>query len=210
MPPGPEGIRDEELADALWPEADGDAAYQSLKTTLHRLRALIGREEAVKVSEGRVTLDDRLCWIDAWAFERLLGEADGRDPQVAVPLLEKAVGLYQGFFLGREMEEPWLLAAGERLRSQFLRGVEKLGSLLEPRRGVGEGPGMLPERAGGGRPGRGILPGRHGLLPEPGSEGRGAVALYKRFEKRLKKELGIEPAAKTRAIRDSLLGEEGR
>ena len=162
---GGKGIRDEDLADALWPEADGDAAAQTLKTTLYRLRLLIGKDEVVKVREGRVTLDDRHCWIDAWAFEQLLGEADRSNSQAALPLLEKAVGLYQGPFLGRGMEEPWLLSAAERLRSKFLRGVEKLGSFLEPRRGVGEGPGMLPERPGGGRAGRGVLPGFDGLLP---------------------------------------------
>ncbi len=36
------------------------------------------------------------------------------------------------------------------------------------------------------------------------------LSVYKRFEKRLKTELGIEPAAKTKAIRDSLLREDGR
>ncbi|RPH86836.1 MAG: hypothetical protein EHM75_07015 [Desulfobacteraceae bacterium] len=33
------------------------------------------------------------------------------------------------------------------------------------------------------------------------------LSFYQRFEKRLKKELGIEPAARTRAVRDSLMGE---
>jgi ATP/maltotriose-dependent transcriptional regulator MalT/DNA-binding SARP family transcriptional activator len=203
---GSRGIRDEELADALWPEADGDAALQSLKITLHRLRVLIGREEAVKVSEGRVSLDGRLCWIDSWAFERLLGESDGGDPKDAVPRLEKAVSLYQGFFLGREMEEPWLLAAGERLRSRFLRGVEKLGFLWSQggewkkawewyRKGL-EVDGLAEEFC------RGAMVCCRSLgLPAEG------LSLYKRFEKRLKQELGIEPAARTRVVRDSLLGE---
>ena len=205
---GAKGIRDVDLADALWPEADGDAAYQSLRTTLHRLRALIGREEAVKVSEGRVILDGRLCWIDAWAFERLLGEADGRDPRTAVSLLEKAIGLYRGFFLGREMEEPGLLAAGERLRSRFLRGVEKLGSLWSHGgewekarecylKGL-EVDGLAEEFCRGAM----VCCRKLGLQAE-------GLSLYQRFEKRLKKELGIEPDARTRAVRDSLLGEAG-
>jgi len=68
----------------------------------------VGREKAVRSSEGRAGLDANYCWIDVWTFERLLGEADGRDPRDAAPLLEKAVGLYRSFFLEREMEEPWL------------------------------------------------------------------------------------------------------
>ena len=202
---GASGIRDEEVADALWPEADGDASLQSLRTTLHRLRSLAGREDAVKVREGRVSLDDRLCWIDAWAFEQLLGEADGCDPETALPLLEKAVGFYQGYFMGREMEEPWLLAAGERLRSKFLRGVEKLGSFWSKggewekarecyRKGL-EVDSLAEEFCQGAM----VCCRNLDLKAE-------ALSLYKSFEKRLKKELDIAPAAKTRAIRDSLLG----
>ena len=202
---GDRGIWDEELADALWREADGDAALQSLRTTLHRLRSLAGREEAVKVREGRVSLDDRLCWIDAWAFERLLGEAEGSDPRAAFPLLEKAVGFYQGYFMGREMEESRLLAAGERLRSKFLRGVEKLGSFWSQggewekarqcyRKGL-EVDSLAEEFCQGAM----VCCQKLDLKAE-------ALSLYKSFEKRLKKELDIEPAAKTRAIRDSLLG----
>ena len=200
------GIRDEELADVLWPEADGDAALQSLRTTLHRLRVLAGREDAVKVREGRVSLDGRLCWIDAWAFERLLGEVDGGDPKAIFPLLEKAVGLYQGPFLGRGVEEPWLLSAAERLRSKFLRGVEKLGSLRSPNgewekarecylKGL-EVDGLAEEFCRGAL----VCCRNLGLRAE-------GLSLYLRFEKRVKRELGIEPAARTRDIRDSLLGE---
>ncbi len=202
---GASGIRDEEVADALWPETDGDASLQSLRTTLHRLRSLVGREDAVKVREGRVSLDDRLCWIDAWAFEQLLGEADGCDPETALPLLEKAVGFYQGYFMGREMEEPWLMAAGERLRSKFLRGVEKLGSFWSKggewekarecyRKGL-EVDSLAEEFCQGAM----VCCRNLDLKAE-------ALSLYKSFEKRLKKELDIAPAAKTRAIRDSLLG----
>ncbi len=205
---GAKGIRDEELADVLWPEADGDAAAQTLKTTLYRLRLLIGKDEVVKVREGRVTLDDRHCWTDAWAFEQLIGEADRSNSQAALPLLEKAVGSYQGPFLGRGMEEPWLLSAAERLRSKFLRGVERLGSLRSQKeewkqarecylKGL-EVDGLAEEFCRGAL----VCCRKLGLRAE-------GLSLYKRFEKRLKTELGIEPDARTRVVRDSLLGEAG-
>ena len=161
----------------------------------------------VKVREGRVTLDDRHCWTDAWAFERLLGEADGRDPLAALPLLEKAVGLYQGPFLGRGMEEPWLLSAAERLRSKFLRGVEKLGSLRSQNgewekarecylKGL-EVDGLAEEFCRGA-----LVCCRHlGLRAE-------GLSLYKRFEKRLNQELGIEPEARTRVVTGQFAGRD--
>ena len=36
------------------------------------------------------------------------------------------------------------------------------------------------------------------------------LSLYRRFEKRLKAELGIEPDGRTREIRDGLIREDGR
>ena len=42
------------LGDILWPDADGDAAYQSVRTTLARLRKLFDREEGVGGSWGFV------------------------------------------------------------------------------------------------------------------------------------------------------------
>lgn len=205
---GAKGIRDEELADVLWPEADGDAAAQTLKTTLYRLRLLISKDEVVKVREGRVTLEDRHCWTDAWAFEQLLGEADRSNSQAAVPLLEKAVGLYQGPFLARGMEEPRLLSPAERLRSKFLRGVERLGSLRSQNgewekardcylKGL-EVDGLAEEFCRGAL----VCCRKLGLRAE-------GLSLYQRFEKRLKTELGIVPDARTRVVRDSLLGEAG-
>ena len=52
---------------------------------------------------GLVHLAPDLCWVDAWAFERLLGQADtarrtGR-PDEARALDERALRLYRGGFL---------------------------------------------------------------------------------------------------------------
>lgn len=60
------------VADTLWPEADGDAAYHSLETTLYRLRKLLGSATAVEFQERRVRLDPSYCWVDVWAVEHLL------------------------------------------------------------------------------------------------------------------------------------------
>ena len=65
------------MTDALWPEAEGDAAHVSFNTTLHRLRKLIENEKTIQLREGRVTLDRKHCWVDVWAFERVLGMASG-------------------------------------------------------------------------------------------------------------------------------------
>jgi LuxR family transcriptional regulator, maltose regulon positive regulatory protein len=137
---GSRGVKEDQLVDALWPEADGDTAHQTFKTTLHRLRQLIGDERAIQVREGRVTLDPQYCWADAYAFELLIEKAENllggnhgasdSSPE-GVRLAEKALTLYKGTFLGEEATESWVIAYQERLRSKFIRMVKLLGTRFE-------------------------------------------------------------------------------
>jgi hypothetical protein len=55
---GGKEVREDQIMDALWPEADGDLAQQSFSTTLHRLRQLLGYEGAIQRQEGKLTLND--------------------------------------------------------------------------------------------------------------------------------------------------------
>ncbi len=64
------------IAEMLWPEAEGDAALEALEVTLRRLRKLLGRDEAVRLHEGRLALNEGLCWVDTRAFERAHERAD--------------------------------------------------------------------------------------------------------------------------------------
>lgn len=129
---GGRAVREEQLADALWPEAEGDMAIQSMAVALSRLRQLLGREEAVQRREGILALDPRYCWVDAFAFERLLGKAAskreaGREEEAAVPE-EKALALYRGPFLAEEAERYWAVPMRERLRSRYLSAVGRSGA----------------------------------------------------------------------------------
>ena len=69
-------MREDSLIDALWPDAEGDAAHFALTSAIHRLRRLLGREEAIIRQDNEVSLDDRYCWVDVWAVERLLARAE--------------------------------------------------------------------------------------------------------------------------------------
>jgi DNA-binding SARP family transcriptional activator len=122
---------EEEIMDGLWPEAEGDMAQQSFATALHRLRQLLGNERAIQRQEGQLTLDDRFCWVDVWAFEAILEQADvhwkKERVEKGIELIEKATAMYKGPFLAKEMMQPWTISMRERLRSKFLRNVEKMG-----------------------------------------------------------------------------------
>jgi DNA-binding SARP family transcriptional activator len=125
----------ERLGDQLWPDSEGDMAQQALKIALTRLRKILGAPGAVQLRDGRLTLDNRSCWVDAWAFERLLGMADSgrrsaggaRPDGESTRSLEKALSIYRGTFLAGEGAKPWAIPMRERLRSKYLGAVSLLG-----------------------------------------------------------------------------------
>jgi len=128
------------LMEALWPDSDGAAAHQALATTLHRLRQLLGVEGAIMFHQGRVTLDPELCWVDSWALERTLGQiaphledksGTGAGCTEISPRIKESLGLYKGPFLGSEDHHPWALGTRERLRSRYIRSVQRFCFHLE-------------------------------------------------------------------------------
>lgn len=129
---GGHSVPETRLAEALWPDADGDAARRSLAIALHRLRRLLGCDGAIRLRDRQVTLDPRYVWVDAWAFERLLDQAQRvrREPARSRALLEKALAYYRAPFLSADAE-PWVLPMRERLRGKLLRAIERLGQTLE-------------------------------------------------------------------------------
>ncbi len=127
---GGRAVREETLIDSLWPEADGDAAHFALTSAIHRLRQLLGHEEAIIRMDNELSLNNRYCWVDAWAFERLLTRAGGvlshpvKNSQgwtEYLRLVHSAAQLYRGPFLGGDAEAPWATTLADRLRRRFLR-----------------------------------------------------------------------------------------
>ncbi|HAK59531.1 MAG TPA: hypothetical protein DCO77_03980, partial [Nitrospiraceae bacterium] len=144
---GEKGLNEYQTSDALWPHADGDAARSAFTTTLQRLRKLVG-ENIIRYKAGIVSLDPRFCWVDAWAFERMLASAElemrnaelkseGKQSSVSnqqstiLQRLEKALHLYHGDFLGEEAVAPWAFPYREHLRIRLHKCVRKLGAFHE-------------------------------------------------------------------------------
>jgi DNA-binding SARP family transcriptional activator len=130
---GGHGVPEWSLADALWPDAGGDAAHAALETALYRLRKLLGVRQALVLHEGRLTLDPQYCWVDADALEQLLREAegagDGSSCTTPTPraLRERALSLYQGPFLFG-VDEAWAILRRNRLRNSCLRAAAAVGT----------------------------------------------------------------------------------
>ena len=188
---GAQGAQQDLIEEALWPDADGEAADQAFRTTLHRLRKLLRHDDAVQLSDRHVSLDPSLVSLDHLAFEDKTLTIDRTD-SVA---LEQTLALYRGHFLHGETA-PWVLPVRERLRAQFLTLTERLGTVLEER-------GKLSEA---------VQQYLHALEIEPVAEGMcrrvmityvrlgrrsEAIGVYQRFTHALQTKLGIPPTPET-------------
>jgi DNA-binding SARP family transcriptional activator len=126
---GGRGVPQIQLAEALWPDADGDAALHNLETTLMRLRRLLGIDEAIQVQDRHVSLNTCFCWLDIWAFEHLVGQLNSLSTALSdmdVAAARKALALYHGAFLGANSRQAWAAGMAARLHSKFLRCIIRL------------------------------------------------------------------------------------
>ena len=112
-------VRKTKLADIFWPDANGDEQMAALKTTLHRLRDLLQIKNAVLQTPTDLTINPRLCWIDAWQFERLANRVlsettlNGQERQTA---RRQALAIYRNDFIPALDDEPWTFSYREHLQ----------------------------------------------------------------------------------------------
>ena len=102
-----------------------------LQPTCTASASCLDMKKPYNVKKVRLTLDDRYCWVDVWAFTNTLDRADvqWKEERIkdAIQLMEKAIEIYKGPFLAQETEKTWKISLSELLRSKFLRSIEKLG-----------------------------------------------------------------------------------
>jgi DNA-binding SARP family transcriptional activator len=205
-------VSDNQLADLLWPDADGDAAHGAFKTNLHRLRKLLGSHEAIQHVQGKIRLDPKYFWVDAWAFEHMLARADSAwgsaaseaDLLKAADLTQRALDLYKGQFL--QFDDYISTPLREYFHHQFLQGVQQLGEFWQSREQWEEAI-CLYEKAltidSLVEPFyRGLMLCRHQL----GQKAK-ALAAYERCKKLLAKNLNASPSRKTDSLKKSLLNQ---
>ncbi len=119
---------------ALWRELEGDKARSAFNVALHRLRKLLGNDDAVVLELGSVSLNPKLLWVDCLAFEQLVDGAGATSSATQSATLapaaaagaQRALAMYGGHFLHETEDEPWQMVCRSRLASKFKRTVTLL------------------------------------------------------------------------------------
>jgi ATP/maltotriose-dependent transcriptional regulator MalT/DNA-binding SARP family transcriptional activator len=127
---GGRNVPEYRLRDALWPGEDGRAAHEAFAVSLHRLRKLLVREDAIVLQEGQVSLNPKHCWVDALVADTLLAKLDAEHPSGGADAVGRLWEIYRGPFLPEDQEAPWSISLRERLRSRFLRCVARYARRL--------------------------------------------------------------------------------
>ena len=112
---GHDAVPIDDIADALWPDADGDAARESLDNAVYRLRKALGGKERVVQRHGALALSVDHCWIDVAAAAQAMHQACASVPEVREGARAALHRLDRGVLLpGNEQ----LLVAARRRRLQ--------------------------------------------------------------------------------------------
>jgi len=88
---------------------------------------LLDVADVVRVEDGKVTLDARRVWVDAFVFDRDVDTAQealkSGDARSVGKAGARLLARYRGPFLGAEEPQRWSLATRDRLHHRFLRSL---------------------------------------------------------------------------------------
>jgi ATP/maltotriose-dependent transcriptional regulator MalT/DNA-binding SARP family transcriptional activator len=135
-----QGLERELIFEYLWPEASPDQTKNRFKVALSTLYRVLEPDRAPGRDSAFIARDESLyylrqesdLWLDIDQFLRSLETADQYlpdAPEQALPILEKALRLYQGEYLPDARYETWAAAEREHLSVLYLRAADKLCEL---------------------------------------------------------------------------------
>ena len=191
----------------LWPSPEGNAG-RAFEGTLYRLRKLLGRDDAILLVDGKLTLNEKIVWVDVWALERRLDEvetviADANEGRVYAEIADAIFSLYRGHFLEGEGEAVWMLGMRQRLRGRFFRNLLVLGQHLEDQ-GEAERAARMYERGLEFDNLSEELYRRLMLTYQKLGQSAAALEVFRRCRHLLSVVLGVKPSADTELVYRSL------
>jgi predicted ATPase/DNA-binding SARP family transcriptional activator len=210
-------LRREVLAALFWPEQSETSARQNLRQSLYRLRQVLNNHEEslgrdlLQASQKNIGLNKELLSLDADVFMDHANSVGAHNHMTlaACPSclahLESAVELYggdflSGFFLPDALQfEEWLVTRRERYHREMLQTLSALADAFEQSgdnkkayRYARQQIDMEPWREAAHRQ-------LMRLLVLEGERGK-AIAQYEQIRRILNEELGVPPAAETKAL----------
>ena len=131
---GGRDVHEEKIMDALWPDAEGDQAQASFKTSLHRLRKVLGDLNVLVLKNHQLSLNEKYAWVDTWAMSRLFEAVQQsiktKDTVKSNRLADKLMQHYRGHFLSSNPAH-WAIHRREVLRLRFIRHTLALAQFIE-------------------------------------------------------------------------------
>ena len=199
------------ISGMLWPDAQGDYAHQTLDTTIHRLRKLLGSNDAVIAEGGRLMLNPKTCWVDVQAFgalfeseEELLHGSDtsiklsDRDSKVR-ELGRRILNLYKGDFFAQGALPSWAISFRDSLHDRFTHVIEMLGDYYEKSGDTVQAVRIYKKGLEIDNQAE-LFYQRLMLLYQSHGRTAEAVTVYQQCSTILSRTLGIEPSGKTEEI----------
>ena len=182
------------LAGTLWPDSVEEAALSNLRRSLHLLRNALGPQHETRLhspSPGAMALNLDGAEADVLRFDAAL--RGGRPEE-----WQAAVALYAGPLL-EDCAEDWALTERAVREEAFLAACERLGRHALASNAPAEGAACL-------RRALSVDPLREtavcALMESLAAAGdhAGAMTVFRRFRRRLRRELDAAPSAETRAV----------
>ena len=131
-------VASDRLIEWLWPGANPATTSTTLRSTVHALRRALEPDRAprepsryvVTQSPGYAFIADENTWVDLYAFEALLDQAERtRHPGHKRRLLNQALDLYRGDLLEEDLYADWAIVERERVRERYLDALLELAEL---------------------------------------------------------------------------------
>ncbi|HXI63150.1 MAG TPA: BTAD domain-containing putative transcriptional regulator [Gemmatimonadales bacterium] len=187
--------RRDTLVAVLWPELDNAHARNALRQAVHSLREALGRDALLARGEEELGLNESCVWCDVRAFD---GALDAGQTEQALELY--GGGLLTGLHVPGVPEfERWLDEEREDLRRRACRAAQVLSE-------GAEAAGRVTDAVAWARRLTDLSPfdetalRRLVELLDRGGDRAGAVRAYGEFERRLERDLEVEPSSETHAL----------
>jgi LuxR family maltose regulon positive regulatory protein len=128
----PKGLRDDTIAEMMFPEMQREKALHNLQMAAYSLRNDLGSKAAVRYGARSYQLNPQLELVaDAREFDEALGRARGAASDLLVQWLARAVELYRGPLLA-EAAWDWLEPVRLDYRSRYVSAAVQLADVLAP------------------------------------------------------------------------------